>query len=93
MGIQMHPQTTTQKTPYNLTYMTEAMIPVEVGEPTVRRHMFDLTLNEESLSVNLDLVNELRHKSKIREAACKLRAAKRYNTKVRLRSFQKGNLV
>ena len=69
------------------------MIPVEVGKPTVRRQMFDLTLNEESLSVNLDLVNELCDKSKIREAACKLRAARCYNTKVRPRSFQKVDLV
>ncbi|XP_068503606.1 uncharacterized protein [Phaseolus vulgaris] len=34
------PQTSTQETPYNLTYGTEAMIPVEVGEPTVRRQMY-----------------------------------------------------
>jgi len=64
--------------------MTEAIIPVEVGELTIRRQMFDLTL---------DLVNELHDKSKIREAACKLRAARHYNTKVQPRSFQKGNLV
>ena len=48
------------------------MILVEVGELTIRRQMFDLTLNEESLAVNLDLVSELRDKSKIRETACKL---------------------
>jgi len=47
------------------------MIPVEVAEPTIRRQMFDLTLNEESLAVNLDLVSEFRDKSRIREAACK----------------------
>jgi len=69
------------------------MIPVEVVEPTIRRQMFDLTLNEESLPVNLDLVSEFRDKSRIREAACKVRASRRYNTKVRPRSFQKGDLV
>jgi len=69
------PQTTTQETPYSLTYGTEAMIPVEVAEPTIRRQMFDLTLNEESLVVNLDLVSEFRDKSRIREAACKARAS------------------
>jgi len=69
------------------------MIPVEVGESTIRRQMFDLTLNEEGLAVNLDLVSELRDKSKIWETACKLRASRRYNTKVRPRSFQKGDLV
>jgi len=50
--------------------------------------MFDLTLNEESLSVS-----ELHDKSKILEATCKLRAARRYNMKVRPRSFQTGDLV
>jgi len=43
--------------------------------------------------VGLDLLNELRDKSKIRETACKLRVARRYNTKVRPRSFHKGDLV
>jgi len=69
------------------------MIPVEVAEPTIRQQMFDLTLNEESLAVNLDLVSEFRDKSRIREAACKVWASRRYNTKVRPRSFQKGDLV
>lgn len=49
-------------------------------------------LNQESLAVGLDLINELRDKSKIREAACKLLVARRYNTKVRPRSFHKGDL-
>jgi len=69
------------------------MIPVEVAEPTIRRQMFDLTLNEESLAVNLDLVSEFRDKSRIREATCKILGSRRYNTKVRPRSFQKGDLV
>ncbi|XP_068466216.1 uncharacterized protein [Phaseolus vulgaris] len=29
------PQSTTQETPYSLTYDTEAMIPVEIGEPSL----------------------------------------------------------
>jgi len=48
------------------------MILVEVGEPSLRRQLFDLFINQESLSIGLDLLNELRDKSKIREAACKL---------------------
>jgi len=63
------PQKTTKETPYSLTYATEAMISVEEGEPTVRRQMFNLTLNEENLLVNLDLVNKLRDKSRIQETA------------------------
>ena len=75
------------------TYDTEAMIPVKVGEPSLKKQFFDLSLNQESLSIGLDLLNKLRDKSKIHETACKLQAAKRYNTKVQLRSFQKGDLV
>jgi len=82
-----------QETPYNLSYDTEAMIKIEVGEPSIRRQLFDLSLNKESLAVGLDLLNELRNKSKIHEAAFKLRAARRYNTEVRPRSFHKGDLV
>ena len=58
------------------------MIPVEVAEPTIRRQMFDLTLNEESLAVNLDLVRKFRDKSRIQEVAYKIRASRRYKTKV-----------
>jgi len=52
------------------------MVPVEVSEPTIQMQIFDLTLNEESLAVNLDLVSEFRDKSKIREAACKIQASR-----------------
>jgi len=69
------------------------MILVEVGEPSLKRKLFDLSLNQESLSDELDLLNELRDKSKIHETACKLRAVRWYNTKVWPRSFQKGDLV
>ena len=69
------------------------MIPVEMVEPTIRRQMFDLTLNEKSLAVNLDLVSEFRDKSRIREATCKIRASRQYNTKVQPRSSQKDDLV
>jgi len=87
------PQSTTQETPYNLTYGTEAMIPVEIGEPSLRRQTLDLDLNRESLLVGLDLINELRDKCRIREEACKIRAARRYKSKVTPQSYQKGDLV
>jgi len=93
LGISLYLQTSTQETPYDLTYETKTMISVEVGEPTIRRQLFDLTLNQKSLSVGLDLINKFRDKSKIWEAACKLRATRHYNTKVWPMSFQKGDLV
>ena len=87
------PKTTTQKTPYSLTYNTKAMILVEVGEPFLRRQLFDININQESLSAGLDLINVFRDKSRIREETCKIRAARSYKSKVAPRSFQKGDLV
>ena len=87
------PQSTTQETPYSLAYDTEAMIPVEIGELSLHRQTLDLDLNKESLLVGLKLINELRDKCRIREEACKIRMARRYNSKVKPRSFQKRDLV
>jgi len=87
------PQSTTQETPYSLTYGTKAKIFYEVGEPSLRRQTLDLDLNKEILLVDLDLINELRNKSRIREEACKVWVTRRYNLKVKPRNFQKGDLV
>jgi len=87
------PQSTTQETPYCLAYGVDAMIPVEIGEPPLRRRLFNTCLNEESMLTSLDLVQELRDQVRIREEASKLRAQRRYNTKVKPRSFHQGDLV
>jgi len=71
----------------------EAMILVEVGKPSLRRKTLDLDLNKEILLVGFDLINELKDKSRIREEAYKVQAARRYNSKVKQRNFQKGDLV
>jgi len=87
------PQSNTQDTPYNLVYGTDAMIPVEVGGPTLHRKLERMDLNNESLAVNLNIICELRDKVRIREEASKVRAARRYNTKVQSRSFCPEDLV
>jgi len=56
------PQTTTDETPFNLTYGTDAMIPVEVNEPTLQRQIEDWNINNKFLRTNLDLIEELRKK-------------------------------
>jgi len=68
------PQSTTQETPYSLAYGVDAMIPVEIGEPSLRRHLFNTHFIEESMLTGLDLVQELRDQVRIREEASKLRA-------------------
>ncbi|GJU81080.1 reverse transcriptase domain-containing protein, partial [Tanacetum coccineum] len=42
-------------TPFSLTYGTEAVIPAEIGMPTIRTAEVDLVQNNEALEINLDL--------------------------------------
>jgi len=56
------PQSTTQEIPHRLTYGIKVMIPVEVEEPSLRRQIFNVDLNKESLLVRLDLINKFRDK-------------------------------
>nr|KYP69487.1 hypothetical protein KK1_008678 [Cajanus cajan] len=80
-------QSTTQETPYRLTYGADVMILVEVGETSHRRQVFNSEQNAQELAADLDLVDELRDEAQIHEEACKLRASRRYNTRVKPRSF------
>ncbi|XP_047183035.1 uncharacterized protein LOC124849186 [Vigna umbellata] len=60
------PHGSTGDTPFNLTYGTDAMLPVEVGEPSLRRNITDMTLNNEQLQINLDTLPERREVATIR---------------------------
>ncbi|RDY04866.1 Tf2-11, partial [Mucuna pruriens] len=87
------PHSTTNETPFRLTFGTEAMIPVEIGEPSPRTALFEPSRNEEELRANLDLIQEARELAHIKEYAIKARAARRYNKKVIPRKFKTGDLV
>nr|KYP41403.1 hypothetical protein KK1_037237 [Cajanus cajan] len=76
-----------------MTYGVDAMIPVEVGETSHRRHTFKSEKNAQEKTINLDLIDELREEARIHEEVCKLRASRRYNTRVRPRSFRVDDLV
>nr|GEX86391.1 reverse transcriptase domain-containing protein [Tanacetum cinerariifolium] len=59
-------------TPFSLTYETEAVSPTEVDMPTLRIAEVDLIGNNEALEINLDLLEERREETAIREAKRKL---------------------
>ncbi|KAK2997629.1 hypothetical protein RJ639_025207 [Escallonia herrerae] len=48
----------TGETPFSLSFGTEALIPVEVGLPSLRLTAYDSIQNEEALRANLDLLEE-----------------------------------
>ncbi|GJX18188.1 reverse transcriptase domain-containing protein [Tanacetum coccineum] len=62
-----------RETPFSLTYGTEAVIPAEIGMPTLRTAEVDLTKNDEALEINLDLIEQKREQAAIQAAKVKLR--------------------
>lgn len=54
------PHDITRETPFNLTYGMDAVLLMEVGEPTVRREQEDMERNEEQLREELDTLQERR---------------------------------
>ncbi|RDX88927.1 Retrovirus-related Pol polyprotein from transposon 17.6, partial [Mucuna pruriens] len=87
------PHSTTGETPFRLTYGSEAMIPVEIGEPSPRTALFEPATNEEELRTNLDLLQEVREIVHIKEYAAKARAARKYGQKVIHKDFEEKDLV
>ncbi|GJV16991.1 reverse transcriptase domain-containing protein [Tanacetum coccineum] len=69
------------ETPFSLTYGTEAVIPAEIGMPTLRTAELDLAKNDEALEINLDLIEEKREQAAIQEAKSKAKMEKYYNSK------------
>ncbi|GKF97734.1 hypothetical protein Tco_0293555 [Tanacetum coccineum] len=61
--------------------------------PTLRTAEGDLVQNNESLEINLDLLEEKREQAAIREAKSKAKMEKYYNSKVQSASFKPGDLV
>ncbi|GKC79306.1 hypothetical protein Tco_1130080 [Tanacetum coccineum] len=80
-------------TPFALTYETKAVIPAEIGMPTIRTRRVDLVQNNEALEINLDLLEERREEAAIREAKSKAKMEKYYNAKFQNTSFKPGDLV
>ncbi|XP_070035049.1 uncharacterized protein [Nicotiana tomentosiformis] len=79
--------------PFSLVYDAEALIPVEVGEPTLRYFLADEESNNEAMLVNLELLEELRDLARVRMATQKQRMERYYNRRANLRYFKVGDLV
>ncbi|XP_072063918.1 uncharacterized protein [Arachis hypogaea] len=81
-------QSSTGETPFRLTYGVDAVILVEIGEPSPR-----LLLAGVDEAVEKDLVDETREMTHLTEIALKQRIALCYNTKVLRREFEVRDLV
>ena len=81
------PRRSTSATPFSLAYGMEAVIPLEVGLPTLRSELCDQGLNDQNVARELDLAEERREAAAIRLAAYQQQLARGYNQKVKERRF------
>ncbi|XP_057756045.1 uncharacterized protein LOC130975243 [Arachis stenosperma] len=86
-------QSATGETPFKLVYGAKALIPVEVSVPTLRTELYDQSNNLQARTAELDLVEEERDISAIKQRARKQYLEQRHNRKVVHRSFNNGDLV
>ncbi|XP_076939874.1 uncharacterized protein LOC143608831 [Bidens hawaiensis] len=77
--------------PFSLTYGTEAMIPAEIGIPSVRVLLIDDFDYE--LRMNLDHLEERRELASIHDHNYKGQLQKYYNSRVQKRTFDAGDFV
>ncbi|XP_072074644.1 uncharacterized protein [Arachis hypogaea] len=64
-------QSSTGETPFKLVYGAEALIPVEIGVPTLQTELYDQNKNNKERTANLDLVDEEREIATIKQLAIK----------------------
>ncbi|GKB98162.1 reverse transcriptase domain-containing protein [Tanacetum coccineum] len=86
-------KTSNRDTPFSLTYGTEAVIPVEIGMPSLRCAEVNQAENDGGLLLNLDILEERREKAAVREAKSKAKVEKYYNARVRSTTFCPGEFV
>ena len=87
------PRNSIGETPYSLTYGVEAVIPFEVGLPTLRSEEYDQDNNELMLARDLDLAQKRRDLAMIRLASYQGDLKKRYGKGVCERTLAPGDLV
>ena len=61
-------RTPTGETPFNLTYGTEEVIPIEIGLTSLRKKFFDEHGNDDQLKLNLDCLDKVRDQASQRMA-------------------------
>ncbi|XP_070005925.1 uncharacterized protein [Nicotiana sylvestris] len=87
------PKTSMGETPYSLVYGTNIVIPVEVGEPSLRYSNESGPSNDKSRLQDLDEVEERRYMAHIRMVAQKQQGERYYNKKAKVRPFKVGDYV
>ena len=83
----------TTDTPFNLAFGSDAVISVEIGINSLPVIYFDSEQNKANLLANLDLLEEIKEEASVKAAAKQRRVAQYYNKQVKIKAFEKEDLV
>ncbi|XP_057251730.1 uncharacterized protein LOC130591816 [Beta vulgaris subsp. vulgaris] len=92
-AIRTTTKNSTGETPFMLVYGSEAVLHIEIEEPTLRVLMYSEDANWAALRTALDLVLEVRGNALLRMQLYKLRMAREFNKRVARRPLKLGDLV
>ena len=87
------PRRSIGETPFSLTYGTEAVIPLEIGFPTLRTSSFTPSNNNGLLGKSLDLVEKRRENVMVQLAYYQYKLKQGYDANVKLRPLAPRDLV
>ncbi|XP_057734195.1 uncharacterized protein LOC130949519 [Arachis stenosperma] len=89
-GYNTTPQSSTKETPFRLVYGSEAMIPLEISQSSIRTQLGN---QEDARRSELDIIEEIRDIATLRQSAAQHALARQYNKMVKSKSFVKGDLI
>ena len=93
LSLKLQSKTPTGETLFSFSYGYEANVLVEIGMSSLRWENFDQDQNHLLQRRKLDILDEKRRDSLLRVAAYQRRTVRYFNSKVKPRRFQVGDLV
>lgn len=82
-----------EETLFSLAFGMEAVIPLEIGLPSLKDVEYNKDTNSKWLQVNLYLLKKSREWVSMRMASYSQRVAKYYNSQVKTKEFRVGDLI
>ena len=93
MGIQNDSKNSHRRNPFQLTYGTEAVIPIEIGVTTWRTNHHDEGSNDNQSWMNLNLLDKVHDQAEAKTRVYQQRMARYFDRRVKHREFKVGDLV
>ena len=87
------PRRSTGETPFSMTYGAEAVIPLEIGFPTLRTTSFNPSSNNELLEKSLDFVEEKKENAKVHLTYYQHKLKQGYDANIKMRPLVPSDLV